>query len=653
MGSKQLIRMPFCVQVDDTHKKAVQSTKQHHRSHSDLAVNPSRTVPEFRTLKDGSGSDQVEPTSADSEGTVDALAFYNNESLRAAALFAGDSRRRSDLDQRENVVLPKARLADNDVSSADIRDAILASFQRKIEYSKGTKANSEQSLTSSCNQGSLRARRDGSQKGAVSRKSVDLPRSSSPYEPAELVNWKDGLRSSTSPPRKLSHHNSPERRVEPKKDRGRSLSKDHYPFASLSPKRFPGTSQGPNPQDRRHGEILNQDYNFKESPGASDFRESLRPFLTGAQERQNVPAQVSFASRSGVSSESNLVGVSHQRFNSEAESNEHPVVPNVIARLMGLEDIPASNQQGIPSSRVPDAKSRGDKFFRGLVQFDPQIMRPTSPSPPPPCHSKKYVVHHLEQPSAYYKNEYRLEGAYEDNYPAQYRLEQELCSSEEDRDYEHLNSVSFLPFEDEHQEGAHLMSRQLAESGKLADATTQAEDINIVAPEKKKKMIRKILEAMRPKVFSRRKQTEQEKSPVTKLTTNDVQPVQELDLETQQQTTLVKVITGLKLPSETEYEEPPRYTTSDTSSVKQVQERQTDSSSSESSVVKTCILQPDEEKIVVMKPNTRSEGSHAALSQVRHVEAASSTSTDKEMIPTRRTAPTNNEDRNLNAKDQR
>ena len=651
--------MSSCVQVGDTQKKAVQSTKQHHRSHSDvrdIAMIPSRTLTDFRTLKDEDGYGQIEPTPADSEGTVDALAFYN-ESLRAAALFAGDPLRRSDLDQREyskrNVVLPKARLVNNDASSSDIRDAILASFQRETERPKSTKATSDQSLNSTGNQGSLENRRDGCQKdrkGAVSRKSVDLPRSSSVYarsnEPSELVNWKEGLRNSASPPRKLSHHNSPEKRIEPKKDRGRSLSRDHYPFACMSPKRFPG-SQVLSPQDRRHVEILNQHNNFKESPGACDFRESLRPFLTGVQERQNVPAQVGFESRLANSP----AGVSHQM----TLNSEESVVPNVIARLMGLEEIPSSNRQSIPSSKVPDAKSRGDKLFRGLVQFDPQIIRPTSPPPPPPCQSKKFVDHQLEQLSAS-DREYGLQEDYDDNYPAQYKLEEGFCSCEEDKDYERLNSKPFLPFEDEHQEVAHPASGQLAEPGTLTDSTTQAEDTNIITPEKKKKIIRKILDAMRPKAFlkiSRRKQTEQEKSPVTKLITNDAQPLQEL-LEKQQQTTQIKVTTNLKLPGGMNNEEPPRYTTSDSSSVKQVQEQQTDScNSSESSVVKPCILQPDEKKIVVMKPSTRFQDSNASITKVRHVETASSTSTvDKEMSPTRRTAQVNNEDWNP-AKDQR
>ncbi|KAG0626322.1 hypothetical protein M758_2G118800 [Ceratodon purpureus] len=649
--------------VDDTQMKAVRSTKQHHRSHSDVSVNPSRTLSDFCTLKDGNGSDRIEPTPTYSEGTVDALTLFNNESLRAAALLAGDSRRRSDLDHREfrnlqKVVVPKARVVDNDLSASDVRDVILASFQRDMECSESTKANSDQSLNSSRNQSSLKNRRDGCQKDrkrSASRESVDLPRPSSVYarscEPTELVNWKEGLRSSASPPRKLSHHNSPERRVEPKKDRGRSLSKDHYPFASMSPKRFPA-SLSPNLQDRRHGEILNQDYNFKESPGASDFRESLKPFLTVQGRQSNASAQERFASRSIDSSgfsERNLVGVSHRV--ADSESSEHSVVPNVIARLMGLEKIPSHNQQGVPSSRVPDTRSRGDKFFRGLVQFDPQITRPTSPPPPPPCHSKNYLAHHVEKPSAYCRNEYELEGAYQDNYPAQYKLEQELWSSEEDREYEHFNSMPFLPFEDDYQEGAHQASGKVAESRELLDPTTQAEDINIVAPEKKKKMIRKILEAMHPKVFlkiSRRKQTEQEKSPVSKLITNDVQPVQEF-FEKQQQTTLVKVVTNLKSSGGTESEELSRYSTSDTSSVKKVQEQQTYSSNSSKSSVKPCILQPDEDKSVEMKCKTRPQDSSAGTFQVRHVDTASSTSTNKETVPIK--AQINKEDRNL-AKDQ-
>lgn len=654
------------MQIEDALKKALQSRKQHRRTYSDvsdLAVTPTRTLTDFRTLKDENTSHQLEPTPAYSAGAADALAFYNNESFRASALFEGDSRRLSDLDYRghsyRDVVLPKARLVDNDSSSADIRDAILASFQRELERPKSTKTTSDQSLNSSCNLRFLKNRRLDRCK--EDRKSVEMQSSSSVYarssEPGELVDWKEGLRSSASPPRKLSDHNSSERRVEPKKDRGRFLSRDRYLFPSMSPKRFPA-SQDTNPQDYRHGDIRNQDFVFMESPGASDFRESLRPFLAGAQERQNAgPPQESFTSRSGRSSgvnESNVFGVSHRMFH--GESCEHSMVPNVIARLMGLEEIPSSKQQANSIPKVPDAKSRGVKFFRGLVQFDPQITRPTSPSPPPPCQSK-YVAHHLEQPSAYYGKEHRLEGTYQNSYPAQCKLEQGLCSSEEDRDYEHLNSVPFHPCENEHQQGASPASEQLEKSGKLEDPTNEAEGIIIVTPEKKKTTIRKILEAMRPKVLlkiSRRKQTEEEKSQVTKLITKDLQPVEEL-LEEKQQPTLIKTITGLKLPSGTENEEPPRlYTTSDTSSVKQMQERQTDgSNSSESSVVKPYILQPHENKIVVMKPNTRSQDSNAGILPVRHVETASSTSTvEKEMVPIRRPAQRNNEDRNL-TKDQR
>lgn len=675
-----------CVQMEDGHKKTGQPTSQHHKSYSDisdLAATPTRTFTEFCTSKDDNGDIEAKPANSEgtkpsysegtkpafSEGTLDALAFYNYESLRAAAIFAGDPRRRSDLDHREyskrSVTspnrVPKQRQLNSDYtqqsSSSEIRDALLATFRRESERPKLAK--SDQAL-----------KRNGS-KEAGSRKGVNLPRSNSIFarglETSEILQWKDGLRSSASPPRRLtreaaplkgskspsrssgatkmlSHHSSPERRVEPKKDRGRSLSKD-YPFPSRSPKKIFGP----------HGErTLGKDYNgFKESPGASNFRESLRPFMIGAQERHIVPARESFASR--------LVDSSGQDLDGRTDTSV-----NVIARLMGLEaEIPSSStQQNINSSSEAardHAKSRGDKFFRGLVQFDPQTIRSTSPPPPPPYQSKK---HHLGPPSAYYKQQYNgsLQGdQYQGNYPPQFNMEQGLCCCEEDRDYEHLHlSGPFLSFEDDCKE---LATGQLAYNKEgLPDAHHSAPEVCsllVKQSPRKKKMLWKILEAMRPKVLlkiSRRKQTEQDKSPVvTNSVTKDiiVQPVRQV-LEKQQQTTQMNGASfGSKLPSGADNEDPPRYS----SSIKQVQEQQqqTDSSNStESSIVKPCISQPDESKsIVVMKPTantlstSRPQLPNADIFQVRQVESASSNSYDKEKCPTRKAAQRNNEDCNL------
>lgn len=639
--------------MEDMHKKMVQPTSRHHRSYSDVsdfAATPSRTFTEFHTSNGDMGPKPTysegtrpafsEPRPTISEGTMNALAFYNYESLQAAANFRGDPRRRSDLDHRDYIrrSLPsskralKVRQVHSDYtqhsSSPDLRDALFTNFSEchKANYS------------------------DQIFKGEV--ESRNLPRSTSIYErgleSSRLLHWKDGLRSSTSPPckstkeakghctklpnkpsgttRMISHHSSPEKRVELKsRDRGRSLSKD-YAFVTMSPK-------------KHFREVLGE-----ESPGATNFRDSLRPFITGPI----VPTRKSFASRLTNTREQNM------------ESRDMSV--NVIARLMGLEETMSSTQQTsskASSKVVHDAKSRGEKFFRGLVQFDPQTMRALSPPPPvPSCQSKK---HYLGQ--CYWQESNGLqEDQYQENYTTQYKMEQRLCCCEEDRDYEHLN-ISRRPlhsFENDYKEapkqlGYHKddLPPKLADVHQADDAKHDAQ-VEILPslkkqPNQKKKTLWKILEAMRPKVLRKNSRHKQAEPEMLRLTENSIKPIQEM----QQQTTRVSF--GLKLSSGADKDEPSKYKNFN----KQVQEHEQQTISNnniESSIIKPCI---DETTVVVVKPvdrmilsNARSQLSIVDTFQVRQVETTSGNSNNNKKCPSRRASQINNEDCNL-AHDQR
>lgn len=654
-----------------------QSTKQHYRSHSDisdLASTPTRTLTEFGPSQETNG--QPQEKTAHSESKMDAIEFYYNESLRAAAIFAADPRRRSDLDQREYRKLPRKTIPASprlvsmgaSESSSDTRDNIVrGSSHNESERPRDiTKTNTARLLGDGHHHSySKKFQRPLDKRVDGRRKAADLPRSPSifgRYEPKELVHWKEGLRSS-SPPRKsftkemdpqnvsdgsaksfrrfsgnsegvVSRHILPEGRVEVKKESPhvRSMPRDRCTFASIGPHKHVLASPDSN--------SIHKDCSFKESPGAADFRESLRPFLAGAEEDRWGLDQ------SHNSNEKNLIGFPHQICDheqilvSKVNSKEHRKVSSIVGRLMGLEEIPSSNQQvKVSLPKVPDASSRGDKFFRGLVQFDPRVQKIKSSSPPPPCRPKKYVVQSLQPPSEYY----RQGACHQHNYPAQYKIEERLCGCccEEDRDYEHPTTNSFNPCEQEDQDWSvhHADPRQQEENH--GSSSPQLEDPNIqdlnasVAPktlmkrsDHKKKTFWKILEAMRPRTLlkiSRRKQSKGEKLPSDKTIAGEVQLIPELDLGQHQQT---DVIQASKLSTSAKNQEHLFYP----NSVSQKQDQLTENCDNNGLNMAERARFQSEDDILMMRAigNAGSQVAKTGTFQVRHVKTTSSTSNDKE-----------------------
>nr|XP_024394287.1 uncharacterized protein LOC112291315 isoform X2 [Physcomitrium patens] len=519
--------------------------------------------------------------------------------------FAAEPRHRSNLDQREKSkhhrkTIPAVSRVVNmgaSESSSDTRNhTVGGSFQKEVECRSGTTNtnNAHHTLSSRSHQSYFKSsqrpqdrRVDGSRKAAESSRSSSF---SARSKPKEIVHQKEGLRSSVS-------------------------------LFSISV--------------TKDADLLNDSDDSAKSPCRSAGRiDSRRSFTDGRGDSTMRSLRGKSLSRrdseqSLSSRESVLVSIPSQKCDhnhlpsGEADSKGHRRVPSVIARLMGLEEIPISNQPStIFASKVPDAPSRRDKLFKGLMQFDPQVQRAASPPPPTPCQSKKYVVHGLKPHSAFC----RQQACDEYNYLAQYITEESLSRCEEDKDYEHASTKPFTPLEEERHEGfACPVFEQLEENDggsslELEHSIIQDVDTNVftdmfMEPSlHKRKMLQNAFETIRPRVLltiSRRKQSDGGKPSPDKMITGDGHVAMKLDMNHEHQTQVDCAIKASESSTPAKNLDSSLYPISGS----QAQEQQTESG--------------DIAVLNVRKP-ARSQFSNADIFRVRHVETASGASNYKE-----------------------
>lgn len=151
-----------------------------------------------------------------------------------------------------------------------------------------------------------------------------------------------------------------------------------------------------------------------------------------------------------------------------------------------------------------------------------------------------------------YKQDYNRmqEDQYQENYPAKYNMEQKLSCYDEDRDYENLQlSKPFLRFDDGYKEPPKLLADAFQAEDHASYGAAQAEIFPGLlmkqSTTQKKKMLWKIIEAMRPKGLRKMSRRKQQTEPISTNSSVIEQPIQQV-LETQQHTIDSKSSCGLE-----------------------------------------------------------------------------------------------------------
>lgn len=386
-------------------------------------------------------------------------------------------------------------------SSSDIRDIVRASFHRERPREITVKEKPRTSVDgnqchgylknlprSSSVDGKDRLRLSVDGRETAPKQPADLPRSSSVDGRGSsrmMADWKDVLRHSSGSPRMTSK----EKDLLKSSTAGRNSSEGRSDATRLTVELKEGPRLSVSVDDRRSftegrasprpvrsnsrcadqsSDMPVQPFDFKESLRAADFKDTLRSSQKGREgprfsvdgtrdiPRAPIAPRLSVDGRDSAHScavprrlkldgrdasrRENRQGI-HKKsdyfIDNDTEGDVHRKAPNVVARLMGLEELPnsAKGRHHLPP-RNPETRTRETNLLQGFLQYDPHK---GSPPPPPPLddynymHSRNYetydygcidheALHSRSRPASGRHGE-REAGQLVEDYPSQHRPE--------------------------------------------------------------------------------------------------------------------------------------------------------------------------------------------------------------------------------------